>query len=268
MADMGIDGFLKQVVNIKSGELARAGYEISLKTMRREAEEASPKASFLEAMKKSSPNDIGIIAEIKKASPSKGDIRLDLDPALFADHYTKAGARSISVLTESEFFKGCLKDLEIVCNTTPLPVLRKDFIIDAYQIYEAKRAGASSVLLITTLLSRDQLKDYILLARELGMEPLVEITSEKEFETAYYSGAKVVDINNRNLQTLETDLTVSKRIAAMLPDDIIPVEASGITSFKDIQTGLSSRIFNFLVGESIVTAKDTIAFIKELRNAE
>ena len=129
-------------------------------------------------------------------------------------------------------------------------------------------AGASSTLRITTLLSRDQLKDYILLARELGMEPLVEITSEKEFETAYYSGAKVVDINNRDLQTLKTDLTVSKRIAAILPDDIIPVEASGISSFKDIENGMSFRIFNFLVGESIVKAKDTIAFIKELRNAE
>ncbi len=265
---MGIDGFLKQVVEIKSRELTRAGSNIPLNAMRREAEEALPKASFLEAMKKSSPDDIGIIAEIKKASPSKGNIRPDLDPALFAGHYTKAGARAVSVLTESEFFKGSLKDLEIVCNVTDLPVLRKDFIIDAYQIYEARRAGASSVLLITTLLSRDQLKDYILLARELGMEPLVEITSEKEFETAYYSGAKVVDINNRNLQTLKIDLTVSKRIAAILPDDIIPVEASGIASFKEIETGMSSRIFNFLVGESIVRAKDTIAFIKELRNVE
>jgi len=265
---MGIDGFLKQVKEIKFRELAGLTSMIPLKTMRREAEEALPVASFLEAMKKSGPDDIGIIAEIKKASPSKGNIRPDLDPALFAEHYTKAGARAVSVLTESEFFKGSLNDLEIVCNATDLPVLKKDFIISSYQIYEARRAGASSVLLITTLLSKDQLKDYITLARDLGMEPLVEITSEKEFETAYYSGAKVVDINNRNLQTLKTDLTVSKRIAAILPDDIIPVEASGISSFKDIENGLSFRIFNFLVGESIVRAKDTIAFIKELRNVE
>jgi len=265
---MGIDGFLKQVKEIKFRELAGLTSMIPLKTMRREAEEALPVASFLEAMKKSGPDDIGIIAEIKKASPSKGNIRPDLDPALFAEHYTKAGARAVSVLTESEFFKGSLNDLEIVCNATDLPVLKKDFIISSYQIYEARRAGASSVLLITTLLSKDQLKDYITLARDLGMEPLVEITSEKEFEIAYYCRAKVVDINNRNLQTLETDLTVSKRIAAMLPNDIIPVEASGIASFKDIETGLFSQIFNFLVGESIVKAKDTIAFIKELRNVE
>ncbi|MFA5903487.1 MAG: indole-3-glycerol phosphate synthase TrpC [Desulfobacula sp.] len=265
---MGIDGFLKIVTASKIHEVARAKSNIPLKTIRREAEEALLKTSFFDALKKSSADDIGIIAEIKKASPSKGNIRPDLDPALFAKHYSKAGCRAISVLTESDFFKGSLKDLEIVCNNTDLPVLRKDFIIDAYQIYEAKRAGASSILLITTLLSKDQLQDFILLTRELGMEPLVEITSEKEFETAYYCGSKIVDINNRNLQTLKTDLMVSKRIAAILPTDIIPVEASGISSFKDIEKSLSFRIFNFLIGESIVRAKDTVAYIKELRNVQ
>lgn len=264
---MGIDGFLKQVVESKSQEVARAKSNIPLKTLRRQAEEAPKKASFLDALKKSSPDDIGIIAEIKKASPSKGGIKPDLDPALFAENYTKAGARAISVLTETQYFKGSVKDLEIVCNTTDLPVLRKDFTIRSYQIFEARKAGASSILLITPILSKDQLKDYIILARDLGMEPLVEIASEKEFEIAYYCGAKVVEINNRNLQTLEVDLTVSNRVAAILPSDIIPVQASGISSFKDIEKGLSSRIFNFLVGESIVRAKDTIAFIRELRNA-
>jgi len=265
---MGIGGFLKQVLEIKSRELAQASSRIPLKTMRREAEDAPQRASFLDALEKSNPDDIGIIAEIKKASPSKGDIRCDLDPVLFAKNYTEAGAMAISVLTESEFFKGSLNDLEMVCNTTNLPVLRKDFTIDAYQIYEAKKAGASSILLITTILSKEQLRDYILLVRELGMEPLVEIISEKEFEAAYYCGAKVVDINNRNLETLKTDLTVSKRIAAILPPDIIPVEASGISSFKDVEKGMAVHIYNFLVGESIVKAKDTKAFIRELRNVK
>ena len=266
MADMGIEGFLKKVLEIKSLEVLKAKSRIPLNTIRREAEDTALKASFLAAMQKSSSDDIGIIAEIKKASPSKGDIKPDLDPVLYAKTYTRAGARAISVLTESQYFKGSLKDLEDVCTHTDLPVLRKDFTISSYQIYEAKKAGASSILLITTILSKDQLKAYINLARELDMEPLVEITSEKEFETAYDCEAKVVDMNNRNLQTLETDLTVSKRIAAILPNDIIPVEASGISSFTDIQKGLSSNIFNFLVGESIVKAKDTESFIKELRN--
>ncbi len=263
---MGVEGFLKEVLEIKSLEVSKNKFHIPLNTIRREAEDTAHGPSFLTAMEKSSSDDIGIIAEVKKASPSKGDIRPDLDPALYAQKYTKACARAISVLTESQYFKGSLKDLEIVCANTNLPVLRKDFTISSYQIYEAKKAGASSILLITTILSKDQLKDYINLARELGMEPLVEITSEKEFETAYDCEAKVVDMNNRNLQTLETDLSVSKRIAAILPDGIIPVEASGISSFTDIQKGLSSSIFNFLVGESIVRAKDTESFIKELRN--
>jgi len=239
-----------------------------LNTLRREAEDIRGNTDFLAAMQKSRINDIGIIAEIKKASPSKGDIKPDLDPVLYAKAYTRAGSRAISVLTEPYYFKGSLKDLEDVCTATELPVLRKDFTIGSYQIYEAKKAGAASILLITTILSRDQLKDYITLARELGMEPLVEITSEKEFETAHACDARIVDINNRNLQTLKTDLTVSHRIAEIIPDDIIPVEASGISSFSDIQTGLSSNIFNFLVGESIVRANETELFIKKLRNVK
>lgn len=265
---MRLEGFLKEVVEVKSLEVSRARKNIPLNTIRNEAEKTDTGADFLTAMEKSNPDDIGIIAEIKKASPSKGDIRIGLDPVLFAKAYTKAGARAISVLTESKYFKGSLKDLEDVCSNTDLPVLRKDFTISSYQIYEAKKAGASSILLITTMLSKDQLKDYLTLARELGMEPLVEITSEKEFETAYYCEAKIVDINNRNLQTLKTDLAVSKRIAKILPSDVIPVEASGISRFKDIEKGLESNIFNFLVGESIVRANDTELFIKGLRNLE
>lgn len=269
MASKGIirlDGFLKKVVEVKTIELAQCKRNFPLASLRKEAESSPKRSDFLSAMKKSSPKDIGIIAEIKKASPSKGDIRMDLDVPLFAKNYTKAGARAISVLTESQYFKGSLKDLESVCANTDIPVLRKDFIISAYQIFEAKKAGASAALLITTALSKDQLKDYIVLTRELFMEPLVEITSERELEIAYDCGAKVVDINNRNLQTLETDTGVSKRIATIIPDDIIPVEASGISGFSDIQKGLEARIYNFLVGESIVRAKDPKAFIGQLRN--
>jgi len=265
---MRIEGFLKTILEIKSLEVSEAKSHIPLNVIRREAEDTEPGADFLTAMEKSSPDDIGIIAEIKKASPSKGDIKADLDPVVYAKACIKAGARAISVLTESKYFKGSLKDLETTCAITDIPVLRKDFIISSFQIYEAKKAGASSILLITTLLSKTQLKDYIHLVRELGMEPLVEITSEKEFETAYDCDAKVVDMNNRNLQTLETDLSVSKRIAKILPKGIIPVEASGISSFADIEKGISSHIFNFLVGESIVRAKDTESFIKRLRNLE
>lgn len=263
---MKLEGFLKTIFEVKQEEVAFRQSKMSLATLRSEAEQTDSPCDFLTAMKQSSPDDIGIIAEVKKASPSKGDIRIDLDPAQMAEAYTQGGARAISVLTESKYFKGNLADLEIVCANTDLPVLRKDFTISAYQIYEAKRAGASSVLLITTMLGPDQLKDYILLAREIGMEPLVEITSEFEFETAYAAGGTVMDINNRNLSTLKTDLTVSKRIAAIVPDDIIPVEASGISSFLDIENGLAAGMCNFLVGESIVRSDDPAAFIQSLCN--
>jgi indole-3-glycerol phosphate synthase len=263
---MALHGFLKEVLCSKQVEIAAAKAQVSFNTVRGDAEQTPAPPGFLPAMQKSHAQDLGIIAEIKKASPSKGDIRPDLDVEAFARAYTKGGAKAISVLTESRFFKGNLKDLETACRTTTLPVLRKDFIVSSYQIYEAKRAGAAAALLITTALSKDQLTDYISLVRDLDMEPLVEITSEKEFETAFYCGAKVVDINNRNLQTLETDLNVSKRIAAIIPDEVVPVEASGIRTHDDILEGVSHKMFNFLVGESIVRSDDPEQFIKMLKD--
>ncbi|MCP4022800.1 MAG: indole-3-glycerol phosphate synthase TrpC [Desulfobacteraceae bacterium] len=264
---MAFQGFLKTIVEIKSKEIDQNRSQVPLNRLRKKAEEKKPVASFAVALAESRPDNVGIIAEIKKASPSKGDIKPDLDVELYAKQYTKAGACAISVLTESHFFKGSLDDLELVCQTTDLPVLRKDFTISSYQIYQAKSAGASSILLITTLLSNDQLRDYLSLARELEMEPLVEINSEKEFEKAFSCGAAVVGINNRNLQTLQTDLTVSKRIAPIIPEDILLIEASGISSARDIRAGVKAGMVNFLVGESIVRAKDTEKFIKTLIQA-
>jgi len=263
---MAAKGFLKKVIDLKHQEVHSLEAKIPLNAIREKAEyeSAKPGADFLGALQKRGPSDIGIIAEIKKASPSKGEIRPDLDPSLFAKNYTRAGACAISVLTESHFFKGSLKDLEAVRAATHLPILRKDFTISSYQIYEARASGANSVLLITTILSPGQLKGYIELAREINMEPLVEINSESEFEIAAKCNATCIGINNRNLQTLETDLNVSRRLSPLFYAGQVPVEASGISSRKDIDHGLESNFFNFLVGESIVRADDTIKFIREL----
>ncbi|WDP86689.1 MAG: indole-3-glycerol-phosphate synthase [Desulfobacter sp.] len=260
-----MEGFLKIVVDAKKQEIAMARASIPLTAVRHDAEHAKSPADFLAAMAQSHSQDPGIIAEIKKASPSKGDIYVDLDVPAYTQTYTQGGARAISVLTEPQFFKGSLNDLEIVCSHTNLPVLRKDFIFTEYQIYEAKRAGASALLLITTLLSPAQQAEFTLLSRELGMEPLVEINSEWEFEQAYTAGAKVVGINNRNLATLKTDPDVAKRVAKIFPKDVITVEASGIGARSGIEQGLEKNIFNFLVGESIVRAKDPENFIRTLR---
>lgn len=261
---MRVDGFLKKMVAVKKEEIDRHRTALPLKTVRKDAEQTKASASFLSAMAEGSRDHAGIIAEIKKASPSQGDILVDLDVEAYVKKYTTAGASAISVLTESVYFKGSLSDLKTACTATKLPVLRKDFIINDYQIFEAKRAGAAAVLLITTLLSPRQQADYTSLVRDLGMEPLVEINSEWEFEQAYTSGARVVGINNRNLETLETDPTIAKRVAKIFPKDIIPVEASGISSRQDIEKGLDVNIFNFLVGESIVRAEDPQAFIQSL----
>ncbi len=261
---MGMHGFLKEVISLKEQEVAACKSKRPLAYVREEAEQPRNRADFKAALEKSRPGNVGIIAEIKKASPSKGDINPGLDPALYADSYTKAGACAVSVLTEGHYFKGSLKDLKDVVAVTSLPVLRKDFTISSYQIYEAGAAGAGSILLITAILSKERLKGYIDLTRELGMEPLVEIISEKEFETASQCDATVIGINNRNLMTLEVDRTVSKRLAPLFFEGQIPIEASGIASSDDIRQGLNANFFNFLVGESIVRAADTKAFIRGL----
>jgi len=151
-----------------------------------------------------------------------------------------------------------------VRNATDLPILRKDFTISDYQIYEAAAAGANSILLIVSILSKRQLQEYVLLTRGLGMEPLVEIHSEWELENALYADAKIIGINNRNLETLKTDTTVAARVVPFFTADQIPVSASGVSGPADIQKGMDAGLFNFLVGESIVRADDTEKFIQDL----
>ena len=265
---MGMEGFLKEVVRHKTIEVQHSASKLPLKEIRREVEAMPPAPDFRAALEKSGPEMPGIIAEIKKASPSKGDIRPDLDAAAFAEMYTKGGACAVSVLTEQKYFKGSLQDLEAASKATDLPVLRKDFTVNEYQIYEARVKGASSILLIRTMLETNQLADYIGLSREIGMEPLVEINSEYELEIADRCGAKVIGVNNRNLATLETDLNVTRRIAPLFTSEHIPVQASGIRTAGDIRNGVHMNIYNFLIGESIVTSDDPQAFIKELLSYE
>lgn len=262
---MAVTGFLKTVKEIKQKEIAVRRRRIPLSSIRQEAENSPVPPDFAQAMAAGTPTDVGIIAEIKKASPSKGDLCVDLNVKKYAHIYEKAGAVAISVLTESVYFKGSLADLTTVCTQTGLPVLRKDFIFHEYQIYEARQAGAASVLLITTLLSPNQQADLTNLAQELNMVPLVEISSEWEMDQALNTGAAIMGINNRNLCTLEVDPEAAVRIAPLLPKEIVPVAASGFSNRKDIRKGIHAGIFNFLVGESIVRSADPESFITSLR---
>ncbi len=266
MDRMKVTGFLKTIKEIKEQEIADHRRHRSLASLRREAEHMAPPPDFSAAMAAGTPTDPGIVAEIKKASPSKGILNADLDVDQYVQIYEKAGARAISVLTEPVYFKGSLSDLKTACTCTGLPVLRKDFIIHEYQIYEARQAGAAAVLLITTLLSPRQQADFIHLTRELTMEPLVEIVSEWEMEQALKTGGQIIGINNRNLSSLEVDPKAALRIAPLLPPGIVPVAASGFSTRKEIEQGLDAGIFNFLIGESIVTSPDPKRQIESLRD--
>ena len=259
---------LEKIIAAKKEELREIKKTTSISYLKDIINKIPEVRKFALALKKDLAGKNRIIAEVKKASPSKGDIRVDIDPGIYAKTYENAGACAVSVLTEHVYFKGSLKDLRLASNNVNIPVLRKDFIISSFQIYEAKAFGASSVLLINKLLEKNQLRDYIDIARQINMEPLVEIHSEWEIESILNGKAKIIGINNRNLENFETDTEVSKKIAPQLPKNTILVEASGISSPIDIQKGMESKIYNFLVGESIVKAKNPENFIRTLINTD
>ncbi|WP_457553097.1 indole-3-glycerol phosphate synthase TrpC [Desulfobacula sp.] len=222
---------------------------------------------FYETLKKPDtikPAKINIIAEIKRASPSKGDICLNLDPEKMARVYEKGGACAISVLTDEKFFKGSIDDLTLARKATHLPMLRKDFIISTYQVYESYILGADAILLIVKILSQKQLNDLLVLTHELKMSALVEINCKEEFKRATDAGARIIGINNRNLNSFDTDMTTATRLIPLFNKDQIAVAASGISCKEDIHLMHILGIFNFLIGESLVRADNKISFLKSL----
>jgi indole-3-glycerol phosphate synthase len=263
--------FLNIIVKNKQEEIQNISKTVPEETVRVKAlsrsAASSIKRSFFKNLARPGPTGINIIAEIKRASPSKGLIAPALNPVDLAKEYKRGGAAAISVLTEKKYFNGSLDDLIRARESTSLPVLRKDFIISSYQIYESAAIGADAVLLIVRILSKEQLKDYLSLCRELGLDALVEIHSEKDIENASASGARLIGINNRNLSSFETDLSVAVRLVSMLDPAQIPIAASGIKDRIDIEKNLEAGINNFLIGESLVRAKKASDFIRSLLGA-
>lgn len=205
-----------------------------------------------------------LIAEIKRASPSRGWLRPDLDPAALAQAYAQSGAAAISVLTEPAFFRGSLADLASVRGAVELPVLCKDFILDPYQVYEARAWGADAILLIVAALGLPELKALLELARGLGMSALVEVHQAEEVERALAAGASLIGINNRNLVDFGVDLNTSLRLRPLIPPDIPVVSESGIRTAQDVQHLKAAGVNAILVGEALVTSPDPGAKIKEL----
>ncbi len=257
---MGTD-FLTKIIEHKEQEIERARALVPEARLREQAESRQDRRPFFENLKRPGVN---IIAEIKRASPSKGDIRIDLDAAGLAKAYEKGGAAALSVLTDKTFFKGSAEDLKTARAATSLPVLRKDFLISEYQIYEAAAMGADAALLIARCLSPSRLKDLAALARQLNLDTLVEIHSEEDLASAAGAGAELIGINNRNLQTFETDLDIAMRLASMLLPNQVPVAASGIRDRKDIENNLEFGLHNFLIGETLVRSDDPEGLVRSL----
>jgi indole-3-glycerol phosphate synthase len=219
------------------------------------------KSAFEEALR--SPG-LSFICEVKRASPSKGVIAEDFPYLRIACEYEEAGASAISVLTEPCFFQGSAAYLQEIAREVSIPCLRKDFIIDEYQIYEAKFLGAAAVLLICALLEQQQLAAFIALAESIGLAALVETHHEAEVEAALNAGAKIIGINNRDLQTFAVDMDVTRRLVRHIPGSIIKVSESGIRSPDDIKRVTDSGIDAVLIGESLMRAKDKKQYLAEL----
>jgi indole-3-glycerol phosphate synthase len=199
---------------------------------------------------------VNVIAEFKRRSPSRGTLRDDLPPASAAQAYESAGAAALSVLTEPEFFGGTLDDLRQARAATTLPVLRKDFVVDPYQVWEAWIAGADAVLLIVAALSGPEMRALFDTAREAGIDALVEVHDEDELVRALEAGAVLVGVNNRDLRTLEVSLETSLALASRIPDDVVAVAESGIRTGEDVRRLRSAGFDAFLVGEHLMTAPD------------
>ncbi len=215
----------------------------------------------------SRPGTVNIIAEAKKASPSKGVLCPDFDPVAIARCYADNGACALSVLTEKQFFQGDLQYLAQIRRAVDLPLLRKDFIIDPYQVYEARAAGADAFLLIASVLPEEELSSLIRLGSSLGMHALVEVHSQEELSVALHAKSRIIGINNRNLNTFCTNIETTVQLLPLIPDGIVTVSESGIATPDDIRRLRSCGIDAFLIGESLMRATDPGVKLSELLSA-
>ncbi len=216
---------------------------------------------FVEAL---SRPGIRLICEVKRRSPSEGDLRPHDDVVARARKYRKAGAAAISVLTDGLHFGGSLDDLSRIRDEVPLPLLRKDFVVDPYQIHEAASAGADAVLLIVAALSPEELVSLVKLARSVRIEPLVEVHADAELDAALASGARVIGINNRDLESLDVSLDVSRRLLPRIPPGTLAVSESGIRSYAEIQELSELGAKAFLVGSHLMKQEDVLAAVQGL----
>lgn len=256
--------FLDDIVGKRRVQLAREKEEIPFEEVESAARKARPVNGFAAALKRGAP---AVIAEVKKASPSKGLICPDFRPAEIARAYQRAGADAVSVLTEEAYFQGSRESFRQVRSAVGLPLLRKDFIFDPYQICEARALGADAVLLIAALLSVGELRALRKLAESFGMDCLMEAHNRKELDAVLEAGATLVGINNRDLTTFAVDLDTTRRLAEFVPEGCVLVSESGVSRPEDVAEAKRAGAQAVLVGETLMRSADPAAALRELRGA-
>lgn len=258
---------LDKIEAYKRTEISEAKVRMPLATLQRNVRDHDPPRGFVHAIEqKLNERRIALIAEIKKASPSKGVIREHFEPAKLAKAYEKAGAACLSVLTDGPSFKGKLEDLETARKATHLPAIRKDFLYDPYQVYEARAFGADCILIIMAAVSDDEARALNTAAHDLRMDVLVEVHNERELDRALALETKLIGINNRDLHDFSVSLEVSERLAEKIPRDKIIVSESGIATHDDCLLLEKAHIFTFLIGESLMRQEDIEAATRKLLN--
>jgi len=255
-------GILERIVQAKRAEVEHEKERLPMRRAIELASAAPPPQDFAAALRR--PSRINVIAEVKRASPSRGPIREGADPSDVARAYGAAGAAAISVLTDARFFLGAPEHLAAVRQAVDRPLLRKDFLFDEYQIYRSRALGADAVLLIARILSIKELKTLIGVSRSLHIEPLVEIHSEDDAAKALDCGAAIVGVNNRDLSTMKTSLETSLRLAPLLPPTVLKVSESGIEERSDIERLRAAGYDAFLIGERLMREPDPGAALRRL----
>lgn len=253
---------LSKIINEKRKRLEKARIKLPEQKLKELASKIYLKSSFKRNVAR--PHHINLIAELKKATPQMGIIRGDFDPVKIALTYQAGGASALSVVTDERFFDGRLRTLKELKKRVTLPLLRKDFIIDEYQIYESLCYGADAILLIAQILTNEELGGFYKLSKELGMDVVVEVHNEEDVEKALKTGASIIGINNRDLNTLRVDLTTTQRLIRLIPDTKVRISESGIRTYENVMFLKSLGINAVLIGSAFMEADDIAAKMREV----
>jgi indole-3-glycerol phosphate synthase len=253
---------LDEIIENKTSEVEISKTSLPLEQIQEQIKDALPSRNFFDAI--NPKGELKIISEVKHASPSKGVFREDFDPVQIAKSYSRGGASAISVLTDEKYFRGSLSFLKNIRAEVDTPLLRKDFIVDPYQVYEARLFGADAILLIVAALDQTSLSELLELTHSLQMNAIVEVHDENELDRALEADARIIGINNRDLRTFDVDLNVSITLSKKVPEDKIVIAESGIGSIEDIDRLRGEGVHVFLIGETFMKAPDPGQKLKEL----